>query len=346
MKFVDEIIITIESGKGGRGCVSFRRERFVPKGGPDGGDGGKGGDVVFKATTRKHTLYDFRFQKRFKAENGHGGEGCQRTGRNGEDMIIEVPVGVILKDADTGEVIYDFTRDEETFVAALGGRGGQGNKKFATSTHRTPRFAQPGEPGEEKCVQLDLKLIADVGITGLPNAGKSTLITVMTMARPKCADYPFTTLSPNLGVVTDMPGEPVVVADIPGLIEGAHEGAGLGVRFLKHVERTRLLIHLIDASSINPEDVFGNFDIINRELTQYSPDLACKPQIVVLNKKDIPEAVSAAEAFKEAYAARFGPDSPAPLFISAASGEGVKDLIMVMVKELNRLETPEDQDEM
>ena len=330
MKFIDEATITVQSGNGGRGCVSFRRERFIPKGGPDGGDGGKGGDVIMAATSRKRTLYDFRFKRHFEAENGSAGQGSQKTGRNGTDLIIPVPAGTIVRDAETGQVLKDFTEDGETLVVAAGGRGGQGNTRFKSATHRTPRFAQPGEPGVSLTLKLDLKLIADVGIMGFPNAGKSTLISAMSSARPKVGDYPFTTLSPNLGVVKHSRGEPFVVADIPGLIEGAHAGAGLGMRFLRHIERTRLLIHLIDAAAMDADAPLAAHDAINRELFQYSAALAEKPQIVVLNKMDLPGADTAAELFQAT------PGAPPFLTISAAGGQGIDALVKAVAERLNQ----------
>ena len=267
--------------------MSFRREKYVPKGGPDGGDGGKGGDVILVATAGRRTLYPFRFRREFKAQRGAGGQGRQKTGRSGQDLVIELPPGTIVRDADTGDIVKDFSVAGESFIIARGGRGGKGNTHFKSSTHRTPRFAQPGGPGELKRLQLELKLLADVGIVGLPNAGKSTLISVVSSARPKIADYPFTTLVPNLGVVKAGSHEPFVMADIPGLIEGAHTGTGLGLRFLRHVERTHLIVHLIDAGGIDPENPLEAFDTVNREMALYSPALARKPQVIALNKLDL-----------------------------------------------------------
>ena len=238
MKFVDEAIITVQSGNGGSGCVSFRRERFIPRGGPDGGDGGAGGDVILLASPRKRTLHHFQYKKNFKAPNGAHGQGKQKTGKTGEDLTIEVPPGTLVTCIDSGEILKDLTKPDKTFILAKGGRGGQGNIHFKTSTRRAPRFAQPGEPGQTLTVKLELKLLADVGIIGLPNAGKSTLISTISSARPKIGNYPFTTLTPNLGVVQNPKGEPFIIADIPGLIEGAHQGAGLGTRFLRHIEST------------------------------------------------------------------------------------------------------------
>jgi GTPase len=331
VKFIDEVMITVQSGDGGRGCVSFRRERFIPKGGPDGGDGGKGGDVILKATLRKRTLYHFKFKSQFKAESGKGGSGDQKTGKNGEDLILEVPVGTVVSDSSTGQTLKDLKEPEETFIIAKGGRGGQGNKRFASSTRRTPRFAQPGEPGQLLSIKLELKLIADVGIIGLPNAGKSTLISKISSARPKIADYPFTTLAPNLGIVAARGRNPFCVADIPGLIKGAHEGAGLGIRFLKHTERTRVLIHLIDVSAIDPENPLEQYDTVNRELFLYSAKLSEKPQLVVLNKMDMPGAQLTAGHFEAAL-----PNKKVEK-ISALTGDGLAHLINTIADILDKL---------
>lgn len=329
MKFIDEAIITVQSGDGGRGCVSFRREKFIPRGGPDGGDGGKGADVVLKTTLRKRTLQQFQFKRQFKAKNGAGGQGKKKTGKTGNDLIIEIPPGTLVSDAETGQILKDLTKPGETFIAAKGGRGGQGNSRFKTSTHRAPRFSQPGEPGETLTLKLDLKLLADVGIIGLPNAGKSTLISSISSANPKIGSYPFTTLTPNLGVVQTPWGEPFIVADIPGLIEGAHKGAGLGIKFLRHIERTRILVHLIDVSSIDPEDPLKVYYTINKELAMYSKGLAEKPQIVVLNKLDIPDADEAANIFKSAATDK------KVLLISAINGTGIDELKSQIVKLLD-----------
>lgn len=331
MKFIDEVMITVQSGDGGRGCVSFRRERFIPKGGPDGGDGGKGGDVVFKATLRKRTLYHFKFKKHFRAESGKGGSGDQKTGKNGEDLILEVPVGTVVVDPAEGRILKDLKEPDEIFIVAKGGRGGQGNKRFASSTRRTPRFAQPGEPGQHLSIKLELKLIADAGIIGLPNAGKSTLISKISSARPKIADYPFTTLTPNLGIVSHPKRNPFCVADIPGLIKGAHEGAGLGIRFLKHIERTRILIHLIDVSGIDSDNPLEQYETVNRELFLYSRKLAETPQLVVLNKMDMPDAQERATSFNAAL-----PEKKV-LKISALTGNGLAQLINTIADMLDNL---------
>ena len=335
MKFVDEVIVTVQSGDGGRGCVSFRRERFIPKGGPDGGDGGKGGDVIFVADERKRTLHQFQFKRHLKAQNGKGGSGAQRTGASGNDLVVEVPVGTIIIDEQTGETIKDLASAGERFTIAKGGRGGRGNRRFATSTHRTPRFAQPGEPGQTIVVKLELKLIADVGLIGLPNAGKSTLISRISSARPRIADYPFTTLVPNPGMVTVGNREPFCVADIPGLIEGAHQGAGLGIRFLKHIERTRILLHMIDASAIDPDNPLEQYEVVSQELAAYGENLANKPRMVALNKMDMPGADELADKFEAAF------DGPRPDRISALTGQGLAELKIKIAKMLDKLDEPE-----
>ena len=326
MKFFDEAFITVQSGDGGHGCVSFRREKDIPRGGPDGGDGGKGGDVIIKSSSHRRTLYPFRFKRQFKAQNGSPGQGKQKTGKNGEDLIIEIPPGTLITDEETNEVIKDFTQPDITYIIADGGRGGQGNTRFKTATHRAPRFAQPGEPGNLLKLKLELKLLADVGIIGLPNAGKSTLISVISSATPKIADYPFTTLTPTLGVVKAGWGEPFVVADIPGLIEGAHKGVGLGIRFLRHIERTRVLVHLIDISTVDPQNPLAEYEIINRELANYSSQLMEKPQIVVLNKIDLCGTDEAGRAFEAAVKDRD------VIQISAVTRKGVDKLTAMMIK--------------
>jgi GTP-binding protein len=333
VKFIDEATITVQSGDGGSGCVSFRREKFVPRGGPDGGDGGKGGDIILKSASRRRTLLPFRYKSQFKATRGANGQGKQKTGRSGEDLVLEVPPGTIVRNAETGEILKDFSKADESFVAAPGGRGGQGNLRFKSATRRAPKFAQPGEPGMTLTLSLELKLLADVGLIGQPNAGKSTLISVISAARPKIADYPFTTIVPNLGVVKAAGAEPFVVADIPGLIEGAHRGAGLGDRFLRHVERTRILVHVVDAAAIDPEHPLHAYESINVELSRYSPALMDKPRIVALNKMDLSEANAAADVFSETVGS-------VPVFrISAASGEGVDRLLKFIVSELENMET-------
>ena len=308
--------------------MSVRREKFIPRGGPDGGDGGTGGTVIFRSSSHRRTLYPFRFKRQFRAQNGSHGQGKQKTGKKGDDLIIEIPPGTLIIDEETNEIIKDFTQPEETYIIAEGGRGGQGNTRFKTATHRAPRFAQPGEPGRFLKLKLELKLLADVGIIGLPNAGKSTLISVISSATPKIADYPFTTLTPTLGVVQAGWGEPFVVADIPGLIEGAHKGVGLGTRFLRHIERTRVLVHLIDTATIDPQRPLAEYDTINRELANYSPQLTEKPQLVVLNKMDLSDTKEAAAAFQAAVKDR------EVLRISAVTRKGVDKLTSMMIKYL------------
>lgn len=331
MKFLDEATIFVKSGDGGRGCVSFRREKFIPRGGPDGGDGGKGGDVFFKSSSQKRTLYQFQHKKHFHAQNGSSGSGKQKTGKNGANLEIEIPVGTLVVNAETGEQIKDFTTPNELYCIAKGGIGGRGNARFKTSTHRTPRFAQPGEPGQSFTLQLELKLLADVGIIGLPNAGKSTLIRAFTSARPKIGSYPFTTLTPNLGVAKTSYGEPFVVADIPGLIEGAHTGTGLGIQFLKHVERTRILIHLIDTSTIDIDKPLKGYQSINTELNAFNKRLVEKPQIIVLNKLDLADTNQKANAFQQTLT------NKTIERISAATGEGVDRLTQRLETELGNI---------
>lgn len=330
MRFVDDALITVESGHGGAGCVSFRREKYIPRGGPDGGDGGKGGDILLKTTLRRRTLSQFRYQRQFKASNGGPGLGNQKAGKNGEDLVIELPPGTIIRDADTGEILKDFTEADQSFLIARGGRGGRGNTRFKSATNRAPRHAQPGEPGEIKTLSLELKLLADVGLIGLPNAGKSTLISKISSAHPKIGNYPFTTLTPTLGVVHTDWAEPFVVADIPGLIEGAHEGAGLGIRFLRHIERTRVLVHLIDVATLNPAAPLADYKTVLNELRMYNDRIGRKPQMVVLNKMDIPGAGALADAFEEAFRGEW------VLRISAETGEGVQSLLSKMVQLLEQ----------
>lgn len=333
MKFIDEVTITIVAGKGGNGCVGFRREKYVPRGGPDGGDGGEGGSVVLEASERKHSLLDFRYRNLFKAKAGANGAGQNKRGRSGEDLILEVPVGTEAKDPLTGETLADLTEPSQRWIAAKGGRGGKGNAHFVSSTHRTPRFAQDGEPGEQHELKLKLKLIADVGLVGLPNAGKSTLVSAVSAARPKIADYPFTTLTPNLGVVQygDLP--PFVIADVPGLIVGAHEGAGLGVRFLKHIERTRLLVHVIDLSRLSSDDPLEPFRQIEHELESYSEELLKKPRIIVLNKIDLAENKEDLDKIEKRYLELGLP----VLLISSLRREGLRELVRLLTKKLSEM---------
>ena len=287
MGFIDEVLITVRSGDGGKGCVSFRREKFIPRGGPDGGDGGKGGSVFFLATERLATLLDFKYRRLFKARNGDPGRGRNQTGKNGKDIVIEVPIGTLLYDEETGAELADLVQDGEKVLLLQGGQGGKGNQHFATSTNRAPRMAQPGIPGEEKRLRLSLKSLADIGLIGLPNAGKSTLLSRLTTAKPKIADYPFTTLIPNLGVMTLAEDKKLTVADIPGLIEGASEGKGLGHRFLKHIERTRLLLHVMDITYAPVQSLLEDFFVVRKELEDYHVNVAAKDQMVVLNKIDL-----------------------------------------------------------
>ena len=285
MQFIDYSKIFVASGNGGKGCVSFRREKYVPRGGPDGGDGGKGGDVIIKASSQINTLLDFKYKREYHAKNGQNGMGKKMHGKNSDDLVIPVPAGTVIRDADSNEIIADLIKDGDYFIAAKGGRGGLGNSHFATSTKQVPMYAQPGESNEEKWLILELKLLADVGLIGFPNAGKSTLISVISSAKPKIADYPFTTLIPNLGVVKLKDHKSCVVADIPGLIEGAHSGAGLGVSFLRHIERTRIFLHLVDVSDM-ADDAVARYLKIRRELGMYSADLLLKPETVVATKLD------------------------------------------------------------
>ncbi|MEW5909096.1 MAG: GTPase ObgE [Thermodesulfobacteriota bacterium] len=321
MKFIDEAIITVSSGNGGDGCVSFRREKYVPRGGPDGGDGGKGGDIILIATSKRNSLFHFRSKKQFQAQNGQNGQSTQKAGKNGKDLVIQIPPGTLIRDAQSETIIKDFTLPGESWVIARGGKGGLGNTRFKSSTNQSPKFAQPGKPGQTLTIKLELKLIADAGIIGLPNAGKSSLIRAISSAKPKVGDYPFTTLIPNLGMVYPKKGAPFIVADIPGLIQGAHQGIGLGIRFLKHIERTHILIHLIDASIIDISFPLDGYETVNRELALYNPSLTEKKQLVVLNKMDLPDTKNRAEAFEKRL------HTVEILKISAKTGEGIDALI-------------------
>ncbi len=332
--FFDEAKIYVKGGDGGNGCVSFRREKYVPFGGPNGGDGGKGGDVYLVVNPHLNTLVAFKRQRHFKAQRGEHGRGKNQTGRSGQDLVIEVPPGTVVRDAKTGEFIADLTEPGQKVLVARGGRGGRGNAAFATSTNQAPRIAERGEPGQERWLHLELKLIADVGIVGVPNAGKSTLLAAVSAARPKIADYPFTTLEPNLGVVALDEATSFVMADIPGLIEGASRGAGLGHTFLRHIERTRLIVHLLDGASPNP---LRDYETINEELALFDEKLAAKPQLVVLNKIDLPQAQAVWPAVKKAMEARGQP----VLCISALTGQGVREMlgrVAEMLKALPRKE--------
>jgi len=297
--FVDRAKIYVKAGDGGNGAISFRREKYVPRGGPDGGDGGRGGNIILQADKNMSTLMDFKYKIHYKAKRGHHGQGSNMHGKTGEDLIIKVPIGTVVIDAESGNIIGDLTEDGQQLVVARGGKGGKGNAHFTTSVRQAPRFAQQGEPGQERWIILELKLIADVGLVGFPNAGKSTILSILTSAKPKIADYPFTTLSPNLGVAYARSGKSFVIADIPGLIEGAHEGVGLGDEFLRHVERTRLLLHVVDVSGMSGRDPVDDFCKLNEELNLYNEDLAQKPQIVLANKMDLPEAQDNFKRLKE-----------------------------------------------
>ena len=331
MKFVDEVSIRVEAGNGGSGCMSFRREKYIPKGGPDGGDGGDGGDVILEADGGLNTLVDFRYQRLFRAEHGRRGEGSNCTGRRGEDLRIRVPVGTVVSARDTGEVMGELLAAGESLVVARGGRHGLGNARFKSSTNRAPRKTTPGTPGEHHDLRLELKLLADVGLVGLPNAGKSTFIRAVSAARPKVADYPFTTLYPNLGVVSLGPDRSFVVADVPGLIEGAAEGAGLGIRFLKHLSRTRLLLHLIDVAPMEGDAVEGA-RAIAAELERFSPELAERERWLVLNKIDLLPA-DTREAHCSDLIERLGYSGPV-YHVSALSGEGCQSLCQAIMNHL------------
>jgi GTP-binding protein len=320
--FIDEVKIYVKAGDGGNGCLAFRREKFVPHGGPSGGDGGRGGDVIFVASQHYNTLLHFRFNPEHKGERGRHGEGSNRKGREGESKEVPTPVGTLIYDAATGDLLHDFITPGDRFTVAHGGKGGKGNARFATSTHQTPTEHEDGFPGEERTLRLELKLLADAGLVGFPNAGKSTLISRISAARPKIADYPFTTLEPNLGVVSADGDRTFVVADIPGLIEGAHLGHGLGVQFLKHIERTRLLAHLVDVSESSGRDPVHDFEVVMTELANFSPALAAKPMIVVAAKIDAAQDPERVTALKRLAAKRGLPFYK----ISSVTGEGIDAL--------------------
>jgi GTP-binding protein len=326
--FIDEARILVKAGDGGNGCLAFRREKYVPKGGPSGGDGGRGGDVVFVSTEHQNTLLAFRYNPEHKAERGRHGEGSNRTGADGREIEVDVPVGTVIYDEATGERLHDFTQPGERFTVARGGRGGRGNARFATSTHQAPTEHEPGRPGQEKRLRLELKLLADVGLVGFPNAGKSTLISRISAARPKIADYPFTTLEPNLGVVELPDYRSFVVADIPGLIEGAHLGHGLGIQFLRHIERTRLLVHLVDISEATNRDPVQDFETILEELASFSEELLKKPMIVAASKMDVAQDPERVEALRRHIAER-----GLEFFeISSATGLGIEKLKYAMAE--------------
>jgi len=333
--FIDEAKIRVKAGDGGNGCMAFRREKFVPRGGPSGGDGGNGGDVIMESSERHNTLVHFRFNPEYKAERGRHGEGSNKTGREGGNVVLKVPVGTIVYDDETGEKVFDFSQADQQIVVARGGRGGRGNARFATSVHQAPREHEAGRPGEERLYRLELKLLADVGLVGYPNVGKSTLISRLSAARPKIADYPFTTLEPNLGVVAvgDAKNEiSFVVADIPGLIEGAHTGAGLGTQFLRHIERTRLLAHLVDVSdSSGRPDVTNDVEVILGELGSFGAHLEEKPMIMVASKIDV------SNKDKVAALKRYCKKTKLKLYeISAVTGKGIEELKYAMAEEVQK----------
>jgi GTP-binding protein len=333
MHFIDYVTIFVKAGDGGRGCVSFRREKYVPRGGPDGGDGGRGGHIIFRATDELNTLIDLRYHREYRAQRGQHGMGKKMHGKDGEDLVIPVPVGTIIKEADSESVIIDLDQDGLMAIIAKGGRGGLGNAHFATPVRQAPRYAQPGEPGEEKHLVLELKLFADIGLIGLPNAGKSTLLSVISAARPKIAAYPFTTLAPVLGVVKMADYRSFVVADIPGLIEGAHSGVGLGFQFLRHVERTTMLLHLVDVSEMAQGDPVDNFETILRELELYSPDLMKKPQAAAGTKSDIAGNKERLDKIR-----RYCEDRGMDFFtVSAVTGEGISQLISYLAAKLGQI---------
>lgn len=332
--FVDIAKIRLKAGKGGDGAVAFRREKYEPSGGPYGGDGGDGGSIILQVDEGLKTLMDFKYKRVYKAENGEDGKTKKQYGKNGKDLVLRIPPGTVVKDVKTGGVIIDFKDKDESFVIVKGGRGGKGNAKFATSTRQAPRFSEAGEKGEEREIIFELKLLADVGLVGFPNVGKSTLLSIMSAAKPKIANYHFTTLKPNLGVVRIEEGKSFVMADIPGLIEGAHEGAGLGHEFLRHVERTRLIVHIVDASGIEGRNPLDDFYKINEELKNYNPKLSKKPQIVVANKKDIGTWNEGYKMLKE----ELGKEGYEVFPISAATGEGVDKLKYIIWEELSKIE--------
>ncbi|MBI5214841.1 MAG: GTPase ObgE [Ignavibacteriae bacterium] len=326
--FIDEATIVVKAGNGGNGCISFRREKYVPKGGPDGGTGGRGGSVVIRADRQLTTLMDYRYKRHYLALSGDNGQGANKTGRNGEDIILRVPCGTVIKEQETETILTDLVEDKDEFVVAKGGRGGRGNAEFATSTNQAPRKAEQGTKGEERTIHLELKLLADIGLVGFPNAGKSTLISRISAAKPKIADYPFTTLIPNLGIVRFGEYKSFVVADMPGLIEGAHDGRGLGIQFLRHIERTKVLVFLIDCFS---DDVKEQYNILLNELELFNKELVKKPQIILITKMD-----SADDEFrKKILKVKFKRGIPV-LHISSVSGEGLEEVIKLMWEKLQK----------
>jgi GTP-binding protein len=324
--FIDYVEISVKAGNGGRGCVSFRREKYVPKGGPDGGDGGDGGDVIIKVDPHMTTLLDFRYVKHYKAGKGEDGKGALKHGKRGEDVWIKVPPGTIVKDGETKNILADLTQDDQIYVVAKGGKGGRGNAHFKSPTNQAPRRSESGTKGEEKKLSLELKLLADVGIVGHPNVGKSTLLSKLSSARPKIADYPFTTLSPNLGMVKLNENKSFVLADIPGLIEGAHKGKGLGLQFLKHIQRTKLLLYLLDATSSDPK---GDYRALRNEIKHFDPQLYERPGLVAINKIDL---------LPQGKIKKFADDQESICYVSALTGHGLKELLAVIRSELKKQE--------
>lgn len=326
MQFIDYAKIFVKSGHGGKGMVSFRREKYVPKGGPDGGQGGKGGSVIFRADRHLNTLLDFRYKKKYEAQNGENGKTSNKSGKDGDDIIVRVPCGTLIKDVDTGEVLFDIIDDKEEVIIAHGGKGGRGNSEFATPTNQAPRYAEPGREGEEKHLELELKLIADVGLVGLPNAGKSTLISIISAAKPKIADYPFTTLVPNLGIVRYKESKSFVVADMPGLIDGAHLGKGLGIQFLRHIERTRVLVYLVECTDEDPKK---SLEMLQKEIKLFNKDLLKKPQMVVITKTDLADEALIKKIKKIKFSSK---KFDSVHLISAVANIGIPDLVKSMWK--------------
>lgn len=335
--FIDEARVYVKGGDGGNGIVAFRREKYVPQGGPAGGDGGRGGNVIFQADEGLRTLMDFRYNRHFKAERGQHGQGKNMHGAWGQDLVVRVPAGTVIKDEESGEIIADLTGHGQEALVAKGGRGGRGNSRFSSSVNRAPTVSENGEPGVERWLTLELKLLADVGLVGFPNAGKSTLISRISAARPKIADYPFTTLTPNLGVVETRDHESFVVADIPGLIEGAHQGAGLGHAFLRHIERTRVLLFILDAAETEGRDVLQDYETLQRELASHNPKLMERPFLVAANKMDLPQAGANRGRLEEAFGERL-------MFISAVTGQGVGELIERLQRLLQQAPPPEAEE--
>lgn len=333
MPFLDEVKIYVRSGRGGRGCISFRREKFRPKGGPDGGDGGRGGDVVIEASSQIQSLLDYSYKKRFQAGPGRHGEGNDRHGADGDDLVLKVPVGTLVRDAQSGEILADLTYAGQRVVVAKGGHGGKGNARFATPTRQAPRFSTPPGAGEERWIHLELKIMADVGLVGLPNAGKSSLLAMVSCACPKVASYPFTTLNPHLGVVESGDGERLVMADLPGLVEGAHRGVGLGLRFLKHLERTRLLLYVLDLDPARGSGPLEDFETLRHEIRMYQPSLLQRPYLVALNKVDLPGAAARAREIRNVLLE----ESIGCVEISALTGQGVGQLLEEIFLRLKNL---------